>query len=183
MGKELDRGDVYEGSLDALKDSSWLTSADLPWDRDTRVQIKEIRRHKNLAMAHETKSVAGSLVFVGKNKPLLMNAGHRATLKMLFGDAKGCQGKWILLYVDPNVRFGPNIVPGVRIQPKRVDGPAPKQATTPAFDRAGTIHALEEESVAGEVARARTALNLSAPLASLSDAQLDSLATAVWPNN
>lgn len=130
MGRREDEGDVFEGSFDQLKDSAWLCSADLPWDRDTVVQIQEVRRVKNLKLQNETKSVAGTLVFVGKSKHLLMNAGHRTVLKMLFGDAKGAKGGWIALYVDPEVEAFGKIVSAIRIRAKRVE--APKPAATKA---------------------------------------------------
>lgn len=130
MGRKEDEGDVFEGSFDQLKDSAWLSSADLPWDRDTVVQIQEVRRVKNLKLQNETKSVAGTLVFVGKSKHLLMNAGHRTILKMLFGDAKGAKGGWIALYVDPEVEAFGKIVSAVRIRAKRIE--APKTATAKA---------------------------------------------------
>lgn len=130
MARNENEGEVFEGNFDQLKDSTWLSSADLPWDRDTIVQIKEVRRVKNLTLQKETKSVAGTLVFVGKSKHLLMNAGHRAILKMLFGDAKGAKGGWIALYVDPEVEAFGKIVSAVRIRAKRVE--APKAATTTA---------------------------------------------------
>lgn len=123
MGKDKDEGDVFEGSFDQLRDSTWLSSADLPWDRDTIVQIQEVRKHRNLKLQNETKSVAGTLVFVGKNKHLLMNAGHRAVLKMLFGDAKGAKGGWIALFVDPEVESFGKIVSAVRIRAKKVEAP------------------------------------------------------------
>ncbi len=129
MGRKEDEGDVFEGSFDQLKDSTWLSSADLPWDRDTIVQIQEVRKIKNLKLTNETKSVAGTLVFVGKAKHLLMNAGHRTVLKMLFGDAKGAKGGWISLYVDPEVEAFGKIVSAVRIRAKRIEAPKAAAAT------------------------------------------------------
>lgn len=123
MGRKEDEGDVFEGSFDQLKDSTWLSSADLPWDRDTIVQIQEVRKIKNLKLQNETKSVAGTLVFVGKSKHLLMNAGHRTILKMLFGDAKGAKGGRIALYVDPEVEAFGKIVSAVRIRAKKIEAP------------------------------------------------------------
>lgn len=128
--RDDDNGDSFEGSFDVLRDSTWLCSADLPWDRDTVVQIQEVRKHKNLKLRDETKSVAGTLMFVGKRKHLLLNAGHRAVLKHLFGDAKGARGGWIALFVDPEVEAFGKIVSAVRIRAKRVAPPG--KQTTPA---------------------------------------------------
>lgn len=135
MGRSDEDGEVFTGSFDQLRDSTWLCSADLPWDKDTVVQIQEVRKHKNLKLQNETKSLAGTLVFVGKKKHLLLNAGHRTVLKMLFGDAKRAQGGWIALYVDPEVESFGKIVSAVRIRARRVDPPkagAPAAATAPA---------------------------------------------------
>lgn len=130
MGRKEDEGDVFEGSFDQLKDSTWLSSADLPWDRDTVVQIQEVRRVKNLKLQNETKSVAGTLVFVGKSKHLLLNAGHRAILKLLFGDAKKAKKGWISLYVDQEVEAFGKIVSAVRIRAKRPESPTTTTTTT-----------------------------------------------------
>lgn len=129
MSKELERGEVFEGSFDALKDSAWLSAADLPWDRDTPVCIEAVVKRKDVRFQAETKSVYGSLKFKGKRKELGLNAGHRAILKQLFGDAKNARGKWIALYVDPEVQFGPKIVPGVRIRARKIDPPTGAAAT------------------------------------------------------
>lgn len=129
MGRRDDDGEVFEGSFDQLRDSSWLSSADIPWERDTLVQIQEVRKHRNLKLTNETKSVAGTLIFVGKKKHLLMNAGHRTVLKMLFGDAKGARGQWIALYVDPEVEAFGKIVSAVRIRARRVDPPQRTEST------------------------------------------------------
>jgi len=157
MGRQEDDGEVFEGSFDMLRDSTWLCSADIPWDSDTVVQVQEIRKHRNLKLRDESKSVAGTLHFVGKKKCLLLNAGHRAVLKRLFGDAKGAQGQWVALYVDPEVSAFGQTVSAVRIRakrpqpPKATGSPAARPASLPAesIDRPLT----EEEMAAADAKR------------------------------
>lgn len=120
MARNEDEGEVFEGSFDVLRDSTWLCSADIPWDKDTVVQIQDVRKHRNLKLRDDVKSVAGTLHFVGKKKCLLLNAGHRAVLKALFGDAKGAQGQWVSLFVDPEVSAFGAVVSAVRIRAKRI---------------------------------------------------------------
>lgn len=134
MARNIDEGDEFEGSFDLLRDSAWLCSADLPWDKDTVVQIKEVRKHRNIKLRDEVKSVAGTLHFVGKKKCLLLNAGHRAVLKALFGDAKGVRNKWVALYVDPEVSSFGQVVSAVRIRVKRIDPPTPGSKDEPRDD-------------------------------------------------
>jgi hypothetical protein len=164
-----DDGEVFTGSFDQLKDSAWLCSADLPWDRDTIVQIKEVRKHRNLTLRDETKNLAGSLHFVGKNKPLLLNAGHRSILKHLFGDAKGAQGGWVALYVDDNVAAFGQIVSAVRIRAKKVQMPV---RGDPGSRPAPTNEAAELRAYLGDMsdvmlAMARRETGIDGDLASL----------------
>ena len=133
MAQNHDDGTVFTGEFDQLRDSAWLSSADIAWDKDTRVQIKEIREHHNLKLQNETKGKAGSVVFVGAKKALLMNAGHRTVLKMLFGNAKRAQGGWIALFVDPEVESFGKIVSAVRIRARRIDPPGKSEPRTPGI--------------------------------------------------
>jgi hypothetical protein len=125
MGKnKYGDGDIYEGPVGLLKDSSWLTAEALPPDKDVVVQIESVRVRRNVEFKAETKAVYGSLVFAGKDRELGLNATNLAVLTALYGSvAKGWFGKWIALYVDHDVRAFGRTVSAVRIRPKRIDPP------------------------------------------------------------
>lgn len=64
------------------------------------------------------KSRKGVLRFRENVKPLILNVTNGKSIAKLYGkDADGWIGKRIVLYFDPNVRFGRETVGGVRIKP------------------------------------------------------------------
>ena len=147
--QKIKDGDIYEGPVGLLKDSSWLTAESLPPDRDTYVQIETVRIRKDVEFRNETKRVYGSLVFVGKDRELGLNSTNIAVLAALYGPvAKGWFKRWIALYVDPDVKAFGKTVSAVRIRPKRLDGP-PKSATTGAPRRPEDGDAPVEPGSAG----------------------------------
>lgn len=63
------------------------------------------------------KSRKGVLRFREHVKPLILNVTNSKTIAKLYGkDADGWIGKRIALYFDPNVRFGREMVGGVRVK-------------------------------------------------------------------
>ncbi len=130
--QRIKEGDVYEGPVGLLKDSNWLTAESLPPDRDVMVQIETVRIRKDVEFKNETKRVYGSLVFVGRDRELGLNSTNIAVLSALYGPvAKGWFGKWIALYVDPDVKAFGRTVSAVRIRPKRVEPPKARAAGAP----------------------------------------------------
>lgn len=124
MGEKLEAGEVYVGPAGVLKDSNWLTAESLPADRDTPVQIEAVVRRREVKFKNETKKGYGSLRFVGKEKELGLNATHLHVLCALFGSNTGdWRGKWIALYVDPEVSAFGRTVAAVRIRPRKIEAP------------------------------------------------------------
>lgn len=120
-----DDGVRYEGSLGNLRDSPWLSSLDIPHDRDTFVQIECLVKHDGVefvqAGGRKEKKKGGSIAFVGKSKKLWLNATILKSLAAVFGNnAKACVGQWVALYVDPAVKVGGQVVPAVRLRARRV---------------------------------------------------------------
>lgn len=129
MGEKLQEGEVYVGPAGILKDSNWLNAESLPPDRDTVVQIEAVVRRKEVKFKNETKRGYGSLRFTGKEKELGLNATHIHVLCALFGSNCGdWRGKWIALYVDPEVSAFGRTVSAVRIRPRKVEAPKPGAA-------------------------------------------------------
>lgn len=124
MGEKLDAGEVYVGPAGALRDSNWLTHESLPPDRDTLVQIEAVVRRRIVKFKNEEKRGYGSLKFVGKEKELGLNSTHLHVLCALFGTNTGdWKGRWIALYVDPEVQAFGRTVSAVRIRPRKVEPP------------------------------------------------------------
>lgn len=132
MGERLEAGEVYVGPAGILKDSNWLNAESLPPDRDTVVQIEAVVRRKLVKFKNEEKRGYGSLRFAGKDKELGLNATHIHTLCQLFGANTGdWRGKYIALYVDPDVQAFGRTVSAVRIRARKVEPPK-KGATAPS---------------------------------------------------
>lgn len=69
------------------------------------------------------KSRKGVLRFREGVKPLILNVTNGKTIAKLYGkDADGWIGKRIALYFDPNVRFGRELVGGVRVKAPAAQG-------------------------------------------------------------
>lgn len=120
--EKLETGEVYKGPCGVLKDSNWLSAETIPHDRDTIVQIEAVVRRKSVKFQKETKKSYGSLRFKGKEKELGLNATNIRIMKALYGPDTGeWFGKWVALYVDPNVESFGQIVPAVRIRAKKVE--------------------------------------------------------------
>lgn len=99
-------GTIYKGPSGVARDSTWLTSEDLPHDRDVVVTIESVVRRDNVTFQQgRKKPVTLALKFAGRERQLLTNATHRKVLNMLFGTP--C-AKWfgqrVALYVQQNVR-------------------------------------------------------------------------------
>lgn len=91
------------------------------------VKTVTIASHKIEQVQNESgKSRKGVLRFREAVKPLILNVTNSKTIAKLYGrDADGWIGKRIALYFDPNVRFGRELVGGVRVK-----APAPQGENT-----------------------------------------------------
>jgi len=134
---DVPAGSIYKGPSGIARESTWLTSEDLPHDRDTPVQIDAVVRRDNLTMEKgRAKPVALSLRFVGRKRELLLNATNRKTLAALFGtnECAAWFGKWVALFVEQDIRKPDGTRgPAVRIRAKRINPPtAPTAAQAEA---------------------------------------------------
>lgn len=132
-------------------DSPYLSSADIV--EPTTLTVKHVRLegdktkktkdHFNTAHFVETEIRAGE-----KLKPMILNASNSKTMKQLTNSAfiDDWNGVRITVYVDHNVKFGKDMVEGLRISPhapeRRVLTPESKRAWTAAlaaFKRDGDL--------------------------------------------
>jgi hypothetical protein len=122
---EVPPGADYRGPSGIARESLWLSSEDLPHDKDTEVTIESVVLRRNLTMqGGRPKVVALSLKFVGKQRELMLNATNRKTLGAIF-ETNECEAwfqKRILLFVEQGVRRPDGTRgPAVRIRAKRLD--------------------------------------------------------------
>ena len=122
---DVPAGQDYKGPSGIARDSNWLTSEDLPHDKDSIVTIESVTLRRNLTMqGGRPKNVALSLKFVGKQRELMLNATNRKTLAALFqtNECGAWFGKRIALFVEQDVRRPDGTRgPAVRIRAKRIE--------------------------------------------------------------
>ena len=114
-------GEVYRGPPGIARESVWLTSEDLPHDRDVVLTIETVRVRRNIEMqGGRPKKVALSLAFAGKERELMLNATNRKVLTALHGASTGDWfNKRCILYVEQDVRRPDGTRgPAVRIRAK-----------------------------------------------------------------
>lgn len=125
MAKNMDEGTEFSGDFDLLKDSRFLCANDIPLGKDTVVTIEATYEHRNMQLRDEVKDVVGTIKFREFRKRLVLNAGHRADLKYLFGNAENAKGKRLAIYVDENVRAFGTTTSAIRFKRTRIgQGPA-----------------------------------------------------------
>ena len=136
---DIPKGEAYKGPSGIARESTWLTSEDLPHDRDTIVEIEQVTIRRNLKMqGGREKPIGLSLKFRGKGRELLLNATNRAILGKLCGtnDTATWYGQRIALYVEQDIRRPDGTKgPAVRIRAKRMEQPVPAPVDNPMVDR------------------------------------------------
>ena len=115
--EEKPKGVPYEGPSGAFRKSPWLSAEDLPDGKDVDVVIVNVMRYEEVKFdAGRTEKNVGTLVFKGKERELIINAGKRKVLGNMFGKiAKNWKGKTITLYVG-QTRFGKETVDCINIR-------------------------------------------------------------------
>lgn len=144
-------GTDYRGPSGIARDSTWLTSEDLPHDKDTVVEIETVRLRKNLQMqGGRPKNIALSLKFKGKQRELMLNSTNRKMLARLCNtnECGGWFGKRITLFVEQGVRrpdgtTGPAVRIRAKLPPQDAKTEAPEPVTAP--DDAAETEARRQE--------------------------------------
>lgn len=107
--------------------SNYLKQAD--FDQDYIVTVRKIEQ-KNIAMDGKPAEIKWLAHFAEFDKPMVLNSTNIQLM------AKACAsddtddwiGKEIIVYTDPNVSFGGELVGGLRIKSARVAAPAKPRA-------------------------------------------------------
>lgn len=122
-------------------DSPYLSSADIvgPTVLTVARVTLEIDRTKKTKDFFNTAWFAERELRPGeKLKPMILNATNSATLKKMTGSPfiEDWQNIKVTVYVDPNVRFGKEVMEGLRISPKTPVVASISPATVKAWQNA-----------------------------------------------
>ena len=110
---------VFTGLSGMLRTSPWLASEDLVGLGDVPAEIEDVLLYDEVAFDKGRKERnVPALKFRGKAKQLVLrtSANRRALVRMFGANTQAWRGQSILLYHDPDVRFGGKAVGGIRIK-------------------------------------------------------------------
>jgi hypothetical protein len=97
--------------------TGFIDESDLPEDRTATIKSVAMEALQIPGRAKEEKLV---IRFEKAEKALVCNKTNATRIARMYGnDTEQWLGKAITLYFDPNVRFGPDRVGGVRVRPKQ----------------------------------------------------------------
>lgn len=98
-------------------ESKYLKQADV--DDDTPVTVKGLKK-VNVARDDEEAEYRWSVTFHEFDKPMILNATNiKRMTKALGDDTDDWIGNSVILYVDPDIEFGGNVVGGLRIKARK----------------------------------------------------------------
>ena len=122
-------------------DSPYLSSADLVGPTVltvARVTLEKDRTKKTQDLFNTAHFVERELRPGETLKPMILNATNSNTLKKLTGSPfiEDWQNLKVTVYVDPNVRFGKEVMEGLRISPKAPTVASITPATVKAWQNA-----------------------------------------------
>ena len=121
---------LYEQTRTDMKigdmiESKYLKQSDVG-DEEIPVTVKGIKK-VNVARDDEDPEYRWTVLFNEFPKPMVLNITNLKRMgKALGDDTDGWPGNQVLLYVDPDIEFGGNVVGGLRIKsiPRKVTRPA-----------------------------------------------------------
>ena len=116
----------------AMMESKYLKQSDI--DEDTTVTVKSLKK-VNVARDDEDPEYRWTVLFHEFEKPMVLNATNiKRMAKALGDDTDDWIGNAVILYVDPDIEFGGNVVGGLRIKAIPRKGPAKPARTNDADD-------------------------------------------------
>ena len=121
--------DTNMPKLSEMLESKYLKQADV--DGEVPVTFKAIKR-VNVARDDEEAEYKWTALFHEFDKPLVMNPTNlKRTAKALGDDTDDWIGNSMILYVDPDIEFGGNVVGGLRLRAARNPAAKAKAALSP----------------------------------------------------
>lgn len=110
---------IFTGLSGMLRTSPWLASEDLVGLGDINVEIEDVLLYDEIAFdrGRKEKNVP-TLKLKGKAKQMVLrtSCNRKALVRMFGSDTKNWRGKAIIIYHDPDVKFGGKCVGGIRIK-------------------------------------------------------------------
>lgn len=112
--------------------SAYLRKDDLK-DGDIRLQIADCFRDEVPNPAKLGETIEKTLLsFHNSTKLLVLNGEQWDQIEQLYGESTdGWVDNWIILFVDPNVKFGTKKVGGIRVREIAANVPAPAPPAPP----------------------------------------------------
>ena len=113
-------GEAFDGLASTFNDSRFLNFETMEGKGDVALTIKEV-----VFLGADFKFENGQklgkktlcLKFEKTDKVLRLNTGNRRLVKQQLGnETSAWKGQKVVLYGDPNVRFGRNLVGGVKVR-------------------------------------------------------------------
>ncbi len=122
-------------NINEMVQSKYLKQSDIPDPLIVSVQgVKQV----NMAKEGEAPEYKWAIKFRELDKPMILNSTniHVAAKVFASDDTDNWKGKEIIIYTDPNVSFGGQVVGGLRFrgQEKAPTKAAPKQAGAAGMD-------------------------------------------------
>lgn len=111
--------------------SNYLKQAD--FDQDYIVTVRKIEQ-KNIAMEGKPADLKWLAFFDEFEKPMVLNSTNIQLMEKACksDDTDDWLGKEIIVYTDPTVSYGGELVGGLRIKPAQQAAPAKPRAALPA---------------------------------------------------
>ena len=126
----LDEDEDQTMKISAMMESKYLKQSDV--DDETLVTVKGLKK-VNVARDDEEPEYRWTCQFAEFAKPMVLNATNIKRMgKALGDDTDDWIGKQVIVYVDPDIEFGGNVVGGLRIKAAR--NPAAKARATVGLD-------------------------------------------------
>lgn len=112
--------------IDDLIPSKYLKQSDVP--EDMLVTVKELKK-QNVARDDEDPEYKYIVFFEEFSKGMVLNSTNIKRMgKALGNDTDDWIGGKVVLYVDPDVEYGGNVVGGLRVRAKKGPAAAAKKA-------------------------------------------------------
>ena len=124
--------------VNEMMESRYLKQADV--DNDTPVTIAKVGK-ANVAKKDEEPEFKWLIKFAEFDKPMVLNSTNIKRLARAHGDeSDDWIGKKMVIYVDPDVEFGGNVVGGLRLRASR-----PPQQETVTKQTRGNFEELDSD--------------------------------------
>jgi len=106
-------------------ESKYLKQSDI--DGDVTITVQSLKR-VNVARDDEDPDYKWTCKFEEFEKPMVLNSTNiKRMAKALGDDTDDWTGKKVVLYVDPDIEFGGNVVGGLRVRALKQLRPAPSK--------------------------------------------------------